>query len=259
MLFDAHLHLSEENSNLDLINIDKIINNAKNQNIKYFINNSVDLATINNTILIASKYNNIFMGLGIFPTEFKNSEDLKKIDILRDKIKELKEKKEENRIIIGEIGLDFKFEYNKELQEKAFIEQLKIAKENDFYVEIHSRFAVKQTLEILNNFNYNKVIMHWFLDSKKYVEKAVEKGYFITIGPKYLYDENVKEIIKNVPKEQILFETDYPATVSNILQEPSQIKKIFDKYCEDFSINKEEMIKILGNNLKKIFSNFDFK
>lgn len=251
-MLDAHAHLSDEYELLDLNKVKKIITDANNNGIEYIISNSTCLRTINETIQISEKYPNVFLGLGIFPTEFKKLEDLEKIQILKEKLKTINI----NRTLIGEIGLDFKDNCNKDLQIKAFKELLQIAKDNNLFVEIHSRFAVKQVLEILEEFNYNKIIMHWFLDSKKYIDRAIKNGYYITIGPKYLYQDDLKTNLQDVPKEKILFESDYPANVSGKIQEPKEVKKIIEKYCKDFNVDLEEMLNIQKLNLKIIFPKF---
>jgi TatD DNase family protein len=132
---------------------------------------------------------------------------------------------------------------------------LEIAKENNLYVEIHSRFAAKQTVTLLEEFDYNKIIMHWFMDSKKYIDKVAKLGYFVTVGPKYLYDQNLMDNLKDLPKEQILFETDYPANVNGQAHRPEKINDIFNKYCKDFEISKEDMQKTLDKSFKTIFPN----
>jgi len=256
MMFDAHLHLADESALLDIRMVKEIIKEAEKEGISYFLSNSLDKRTIDENIALAKEFPEVFLGLGFFPTEFKKDQDLHKIEYLKEKIREAKKEGLSDRLFIGEVGLDFKEkDANKEVQEKALINILKIAKEENLYVEIHSRFAVKQVVNILEDFQYKKVIMHWFTDSKKYIDKVAKLGYFITIGPKYLYDQNIFENIKDVPKEQILFETDYPANVSGKAHKPEIIKEIFNKYCKDKEINKDEMHTILKESFRKIFPN----
>jgi len=255
MLFDAHLHISDEYNPLDENKAKELINNAEKNGIKYLVSNSTCPRSLEENIYLMKKYKSVMCGIGIFPTEFKTEKNLDYIDLIRTKVIELKKDGFGNRIIFGEVGLDFKDEKsNKDLQQRALIEILKIAKEHNLYLEIHSRFAVKQIMQILEQFDYNKIIMHWFLDSKKYIDRAVKLGYYVTIGPKYLYDQNLIDNIKDIPKEQILFETDYPAGVSGKIHEPEMIKEIFNKYCKDFDISKEEMQSILDESFSKIFN-----
>jgi len=256
MLFDAHLHMVDEYSQLDIKKVKEIIQDAEKSKVKYLISNSTDERTIKENIELLKKFPNVCIAIGIFPTEFKTEKDLERINFVKRTLNNIKEKKLLDRIIIGEIGLDFKDEKsNKEVQIKAFKELINIAKENNVFAEIHSRFAIKQTILLLEEIKYKKIIMHWFLDSKKYIDRAVKEGYFITVGPKYLYDENIFDNIKDVPKEQILFETDYPAIVSKKPHLPGTIKDIFNKYCKDAKITKKEMDKVLDKSFNKIFPN----
>lgn len=255
MLFDAHLHFSDEFKETPKTETIEIIKTAKENKVEYFISNSVNLKTNDETIELVKTNKAVLGGIGIFPTEFKTDKDLKQIDYIREKIKELKKQNILNRFVIGEIGLDFKDDKcNKEVQEKAFKEQIEIAIENNLFLEIHSRFAVKQTVEILENSNYSNVIMHWFTDSKKYVDRVAKLGFLITVGPKYLFDDRIRENIKDVDPKQILFETDYPAPVSGKAHEPSEIVLIFKKYCKDFEIDEKEMLKYQKMNFQRIFN-----
>jgi len=256
MLFDSHLHLADEYTNLDKSKVSSILENAKQNNIEYLISNSLCKRTISENIELMKSHTNILAGIGFFPTEFKNEKDLEKIAILKDSINNLQQEGFGDRIVIGEVGLDYKEEdSNKEIQEKALKEILKIAKNNSLFVEIHSRFAVKQVVNLLEEFDYNKIIMHWFLDSKKYIDRIAKKGYYLTLGPKYLYDENVFENIKDVPTNQILFETDYPAKVSNRMHLPEAIKEIALKYSKDMEYSFEDLLEIQKESFYKIFPN----
>ncbi len=260
MLFDAHLHFSDEFKEIPKTETIEIIKLAKENKIDYFVSNSVNLKTIDETIRLVKTTKSVLGGIGIFPTEFKTDKDLKQLNKIRETIKKLKKQNLLNRFVIGEVGLDFKDLHNsslekkkQEIQEKAFKKQIEIAKENNLFLEVHSRFSVKQTVEILEQMQYPNIIMHWFTDSKKYVDRVAKLGYLITVGPKYLYDQNIFENIKDVPKEQILFETDYPAQVSGKAHEPSEILLIFKKYCKDFEIDEKEMLKCQKRNFQRIF------
>lgn len=254
MLFDCHLHFSDEFKETPKTETIEIIKRAKENKVEYFVSNSVNLKTNDETIELVKTNKAVLGGIGVFPTEFKTDKDLKQLDYIRAKIKELKNSGLLNRFVIGEVGLDFKDEKcNKEIQEKAFREQIEIAKENNLFLEIHSRFAVKQTVEILEQMQYPNVIMHWFTDSKKYLDRVAKLGFLITVGPKYLFDNRIRENIKDVNPKQILFETDYPAPVSGKAHEPSEILQIFKKYCMDFEIDEKEMLKYQKMNFQRIF------
>ena len=254
MLFDSHMHLVDEYNKTDLKVVDKIISDAKQKNVDYLISNSINVETNKENISIAEKYNSVCLGLGIYPLEFKTKKDLDKLKVLDyffDLPKNIK-----NKTLIGEIGLDFKTskESEIEIQYMGFKKQIKFAKENDLFVEVHSRFAIKQTLKTLIEMNAEKVIMHWYTNSKKYATKAINEGYFVTIGPSLLYNtEQVWSVVKDLPVEQILFETDYPVSFNNIIQTPAVIRDIAEKYALLKEINIKELEKLQKKNFKKLF------
>jgi TatD DNase family protein len=253
MLFDAHLHFIDDNNIIDS-RLDFLIAEAKEEKIERFISNATSFESSKIHIDLAKKYNEIYIGLGVYPTEFKEKEDLKQVENTLNLIENNKELK--NKILIGEIGLDYKqsSENEKIIQMEGFKKQIQFANENNLFMTIHSRYAVSQTLKTLINENSKKVIMHWYTSSKKYLKQAQEQGYYITIGPSYLYShEQLYDVVKHADPKLVLFETDYPVTFDNKAQEPSIIRNIFNRYCEDFELDKDEMEKMQEKHFNRLF------
>jgi len=208
---------------------------------------------LNENITLANLFNEIYIALGIYPSEFKTKKDLSKLDYLFDLYNSLNSKIK-NKTMIGEIGLDFKGEFNEEVQREAFEQQINFAKDKNLFVQIHSRFAVRQTLETLIKNNTKKVIMHWYTTSRKFTKMAIENDYFVTVGPSYLYNhDSIWEIIKDLNPNKIIFETDYPVTFDNVIQKPSVIRNIAEKYSEDTGVSIEELDKIQEKNFKLLY------
>lgn len=250
MLFDAHLHLFDAGDD-----VDSIISRAKAKDVNYFISNCTNLLDCQKNIQIALTRPEVYLGIGLYPLEVSCLDDLKNVKVLQDIYNNLP-KDLKQRSLIGEIGLDFVSVSDsiKELQYKAFIDQIEFAKENDLFVEVHSRYAVSQTLETLIKQDAKKAVMHWYTVSKKYCERAVQNGYYITLGPSYIYNhDQVYEIVKNIDPKSILFETDYPVSFSGVIQEPIVIRDIVDRYCKDFEISYEEVCKLQQKSFKTMF------
>jgi TatD DNase family protein len=231
MLFDAHLHLANEFNNTDFEQVKSLIDDAKSNNVERFITNSINLKTNYDGIKLAELFNEIYLAIGIYPLEIKTETDLSQIDEIMKLYYNLSNNISK-KIMVGEIGLDFKesSESEKNNQQIGFIKQINFAKENNKFVQVHSRFAVKQTLELLLRERAERVIMHWYTTSEKYAKKAVDAGYYITVGPSYLYNHDlVYNNVKNIDIEKILFETDYPVSFNNIIQEPKVIKDIAEQ------------------------------
>ncbi|GHU75789.1 hydrolase [Spirochaetia bacterium] len=113
---------------------------------------------------------------------------------------------------IGEIGLDFSREgfKTKKIQIKSFNFVLDCIDKNKKILSIHSRNAERDVFEILSGKNIENVIFHWYSGSIELLSKIIDKNYFFSINSAMINSEHGKKIINNIPKEQIVTETDYP-------------------------------------------------
>ena len=241
MFFDAHLHLDD----LELEEVEKYISRANKEKVEKLFVNSTNLKTIDFVSTLSKKYSEIVPGFGIYPLE-SEEKDLVNFEKFIGQVKK--------PFFIGEIGLDFKFadEDQKKTQMKVFEKQLEIAKEYDVYVNVHSRYAQKQVIELLEKHKQEKVIMHWFCNSGKYVKRAVDSEYYITVGPTYLLRDELTNVVRNITLELLLFETDFPVELSGKPYESCEIPKIAEKYCGDFGIKLRDLEKAQNNNYKTL-------
>lgn len=154
------------------------------------------------------KYENLFGYVGVFPEEVKTFND-KTLSNMENLIKN------NPKIIgIGEVGLDYYWDKTyKELQKDVFIKQIQFANEMNLPINIHSRDAHFDTLEILKKYNKNSVaIMHCFSGSLEFAKECIKEGIYISLGGVVTFKnaKNAKEVAKNIPLEFLLLETDDP-------------------------------------------------
>jgi TatD DNase family protein len=148
---------------------------------------------------------------------------------------------------IGEIGLDFSQEgiATKDIQIESFLFVLDNIKQKSKILSVHSRRAEEMTFSILKKNNMKNVIFHWYSGSIKLLLEIVEQGYYFSINPSMIKSENGRKIIKNIPKEKMLTETDYPFVKENIL------------YCYQYLANlwknnNEEVENIINSNFSRL-------
>lgn len=113
---------------------------------------------------------------------------------------------------IGEVGLDFTkpFVKYKDEQIKIFDFICKIAANNNYIMSIHSRGAEKEVLDILIKNDVKRAILHWYTGEVELVQKFIEQGYYFSINRRMLKNKKGEQIVKEIPKDRILIETDYP-------------------------------------------------
>ncbi|WP_300410044.1 TatD family hydrolase [Lagierella sp.] len=203
-IIDSHAHLDDEKFNEDR---DELLEELKKKNIAYVINPSSDMASSERVVKLSQKYPNIFAAIGIHPHD---AETYKEGDL--DKLKELS--KSEKVVAIGEIGLDYYYDNSpREIQKKIFKKQLMLASELDLPVIIHTREAMGDTFEILNEFKDKvKGVMHCYTGSIEMAERFMDLGFYISIAGPVTFKNavNVRQMAKEIPLDRLLIETDSP-------------------------------------------------
>lgn len=248
MFIDTHCHISKE----DYDDIEAVINEAKDNQVKYLIICGCDKLGIKESIEIANSHDNIFLEIGYHPSEVLTTTD--------EDLEELKTLAKNNKVVaIGEIGLDYHWDKeNKEKQKELFKKQISIAKELDLPIVIHSRDAFQDTYDILKEANW-KGDIHCFSGNLENAKMYLSLGFYLGIGGVLTFkNTNLTETIKEIPVDKILLETDSPYLAPEPYRghknESKYIPVIAEKMGNILNKNKEEIGKITTDNAKKIFN-----
>lgn len=248
-MIDTHVHLNDD-AYKDILN--DIIESANNNGIKKMIVIGCDYQSSLKAIEIAKKYDNIYAMIGLHPSDVDKETD-KELNWLKQLLRE------EKVIGIGEIGIDLYWtKENKDLQIEFFEKQLQLSLEYNLPVCIHSRDAIELTYQVLSKNNYRGII-HCFSGSLEMAKKFIKLGYLIGIGGVVTFkNTNLKEVVKNIPMECIVTETDGPYLAPTPhrgkLNKPEYIKLIVDEIALLKSLNVEDVEKQIDKNVKKIFN-----
>jgi TatD DNase family protein len=254
MIIDSHCHLDYPALYDQL---DKVINRAKINDVKYLLTICTTLESFEKIKLIITKYKNVYASFGIHPHETENF-----LNVNLDYI--LKVKKKYDKIIgIGETGLDFYYNHSdKNIQKKSFIEHIKASQELDIPVIVHSRNAENETYDILKNEKKNldfKVLIHCFTGSKDFAKKLIDIGCYISVSGIITFKNStdLADTVSEIPSSNLLVETDSPylspMPFRGKSNEPSYIIHTVKKLSEIKKISKEEVIKKTCENFIKLF------
>lgn len=203
-IFDTHAHYNDESFCEDR---DQVINNQFNQGVDKILNCAVDIDSCKETIELINKYDFIYGACGIHPSYSKYYYKITYED-------DLYEFHKHNKVLaVGEIGLDYHYEgLEKEIQKDIFMGQLNIARELDKPVIIHCRDAHEDTLKIIEEFMPLRGVIHCFSGSLDIAKRWVKNGFYLGISGISTFKNAVKiiDVIKNIPIEYLLTETDCP-------------------------------------------------
>lgn len=254
-IINTHSHVNM----LRETNIDEAIQNAIDNKIVTIVPSS-SVQDIFDTDKFIKKYNDVYGYVGVFPEEVKDFSD-KTLSDMEEIIKS------NPKIIgIGEIGLDYYWDKSfKGLQKEVFIKQIEFANQMNLPLNIHSREAHLDTLEILKKYNKNSTaIMHCFSGSLEFARECIKEGIYIALGGVVTFKnaKKTKEVAKNIPLEYLLLETDdpylAPVPFRGKENQPMYVKYVAEEIANLRGITPEEVAKTSTENAKKIFKDIEF-
>ncbi len=247
MFVDTHCHIFKS----DYDNIDEVLNNASNNNVKYYINNGSDREYNKEVLELVKEYDNMYGALGIHP-ETVDDYSLDDIEFIKNNLSN------EKIVAIGEIGLDYHYtKENKDEQIKLLEMQLSLAEEYNLPVIIHSRDATEDTINTLKKFNCRGTI-HSFSGSLETAKIYIKMGYLLGVNGVITFKNcNIKDVIKEVGLNNIVLETDSPyltpVPYRGMKNDPSHIMDIAKFVSELYNVSLEELSYRTNENIKRMY------
>lgn len=252
--FDSHSHLNDEKFDEDRYEIIKEIYDSGTTN---FVTAGYSVESSKKAVDIANRYDFIYATAGVSPNDIPQKEEelWKQLSEIKDLVKSNKK-----ILAIGEIGLDYYWNTeNKDIQKKAFIEQIKLANEMDLPIVIHTRDAIMDTIQILKeNKVKNKGVFHCCPQNRELIKEGLKLGFYISFaGPiTFKNSKNADEMINLVPNDKILIETDSPylapEPVRGTRNTPSNVKYIAEKIANVKGLSLQDVEKYTVENTKRI-------
>lgn len=202
MYIDTHAHLFMTAFDRDR---DAVIQCASENGIGVIIDVGIDMETSCKAIENAHRYEIVFAAAGFHPHEASlfNAEEFENfVAGHRGEI-----------IALGEFGLDFYRDLSpRPIQKNALRAQITIAQNHNLPLILHCRNAYSEMFEILNNFPHPLTgVMHCYSGNFDDLKIALDMGLHISVGGPLTYpNSRLRELIKFIPADRILLETDAP-------------------------------------------------
>ncbi|MBI4745122.1 MAG: YchF/TatD family DNA exonuclease [Deltaproteobacteria bacterium] len=250
MLIDTHAHIEMKEFDSDR---EDVIQRAKEAGVGYLISVGANLAGSIKAVELAEKYENVYASVGIHPHDVKDMDETT-FQTLRELAKTAKV------VAIGEIGLDYFKEFSpKEMQIARFRELLSLAKEIEKPVIIHDRDAHDDTLRILKEEGVRRGVVHCFSGDYNFAREIMKPGFYISFTGVITFPkaDDAREVVRNVPIERILVETDSPylapVPYRGKRNEPAFVKEIAKTIAEVKGLSIDDVSRITTLNVKELF------
>ena len=242
MIFDTHAHYDADRY---IGEREQVLNEVFASGVGRVVDVGTTVESSELAVRLAGQFPGVYAAVGIHPEELKDADFawLDRIEALAAKPKaesddpdrpdvsaapkavsgtsDRSDASASSKVVaIGEIGLDYYWnKENKEEQAEWFVRQLELARHLDLPVIIHSRDAAADTFEIMKEAARlgSRGVMHCYSYSAELAREYVKRGFYLGIGGVLTYDNSrvLKEVVKEIPLEHLVLETDCPYLTPN--------------------------------------------
>ena len=251
-MIDTHAHLEMPQFDGDR---DEVIKRTVESGISLIIDVGSDLSGSRTALELARRYDFIYASVGIHPHEVK--------EITTDTYKEIRKLITDPKVVaVGEIGLDYYKDYSpRDIQQREFINQIRIAKEFKKPVIVHSRDAREDTLKILKDEKVSEIggIMHCFSGDEEMAKICMDMGFYISFAGPVTYPnaDKLRKVVKSIPTNRLLTETDCPYLAPQQMRgkrnEPAYVRHVAEKVAEVKGLTVEDIERVIRLNVHNLF------
>ncbi len=252
MLIDSHAHLEMPDFKKDL---DAVIQRAKDSGIEYLFTVGTEEKDWKRALEIAHLHSSVYAILGVHPHNAKEIDD-QTYSLLRRLCGDEKVK------AYGEIGLDFFRDLSpRDAQLRGFREQIGLAKELGLPIVVHDREAHRETLEILKSERAEMCggIIHCFSGDHEMAKVCIDMGFYISIPGTITFKnaEAFREIVRKIPLESLLVETDAPFLTPEPFRgkrnEPGYVRYTAERLAEIKRVSFEKVAEVTTGNALRVY------
>lgn len=261
LFIDTHAHLDDPRFDADR---DSVIRRAKEAGLKTIIsvgcwNKKNGFAPL---VEVLRKYDFLETGLGVHPHDAKDFTDDGPLKLIARLATELTAAGRSRVVAIGETGLDYHYDNSpREAQKAAFVKHIRLARELNLPLIIHTREAEKDTLEILKAEGAHETggVFLCFSGSPELAREGLKMGFYLSFTGVITYPnaEGLRDVVRAVPIENMLLETDCPylppAPDRGKRNEPACIVNTARKIAEIKGLSLNDVARITTNNAEDLF------
>ncbi len=250
-LIDTHAHLDE------LKNLDLMLEEAKKAGVIAIVAVGSNHQSNIKTLEISQKHRRfVYPALGLHPWELANLGTFEIDDNLR-----FIEQNIASAAAVGEIGLDYDKRVlkvaSKELQKEVLGRLLNISRKYAKPAIIHSRYAWKDALHLIQDVGMDKAVFHWFTGFSSVLRDIISAGYFVSATPATEYHEEHRRAIREAPLQKLLLETDCPVTYGRVARyesRPADVLRDLEAIAQLKAIDEATIAEQTTKNAINLFS-----
>lgn len=248
-IFDTHAHYDDEKFDNDR---DSVLTFLPSKGVHAVLNAACDMESCKSSIQLSQTYDYIYASVGVHPhsAESFTPKDLETIASYT---------KQRKVVAIGEIGLDYHYDFSpRDVQKQVFEQQIQLALDLDLPIIVHDREAHADTMELLKKYRPQGIV-HCYSGSAEMAKEILKLGMYIAFGGAVTFKNARKtlEAAASIPMERLLVETDCPYMSPEPLRgtrcDSSLIAYTAQKLAELHSIDPQELLNQTCKNAYDVY------
>ncbi|CAK9884695.1 MAG: putative metal-dependent hydrolase YcfH [Candidatus Erwinia impunctatus] len=205
-LVDSHCHLDSLNYETLHNDVTQVIENAARRDVKFMLAVATSLAEYKTLRETIGQRPEVVFSCGVHPIGQEEPFDTSEFRSLA---------AQPGVVALGETGLDYYYEQDsKNLQQQSFREHLRVGREQQKPVIVHTRAAREDTLMILREEKVEEcgAVLHCFTEDRDTAKRLLDMGIYISFSGIVTFKnaETIREAARYVPLDRLLVETDSP-------------------------------------------------
>ena len=251
MLFDTHAHMDDRAFDADR---DSLLSSLPGQGVGLLMNPGCSLASSREASELSRKYPFVYAAVGSHP-DAANEVNEAVISQYRTLVQENPKVR-----AIGEIGLDYHYEdIPRDIQKKAFVAQMELARELKKPVIVHEREAHQDGMDIVTAFPEVTGVFHCFSGSAEMAKWLVARGWYVGFTGVLTFKNarRALEAAAAVPRDRVVIETDCPYMSPEPFRgkrnDPTRLYRMAEALASLWGISPEEAQAITFENGKRLY------
>lgn len=254
-MIDSHIHLDQYGKSEQRAIIDYL--ERPSTALNGLISVSMDLVSSINNMKLAESHSGIHPAFGYHPEQEPPT------DKVMHELFSFMQINKDQMVAIGEVGLPYYLrDTNPKLQLEPYIEALEafISKAQMWNkpIVLHAVYEDAETVcDMLEKHSVIKAHFHWFKGAPSTVERMIRNGYYVSVTPDSVYEQEIQTLIAQYPIERLMVETDGPWPFSgpfeNEMTHPNMMHQSISKIASVKKMDYREVYRHIYDNTNRFY------
>ncbi|MGK4328604.1 metal-dependent hydrolase [Lonsdalea quercina] len=255
LLVDSHCHLDGLDYQSLHRDVSDVLTKAEERDVRFFLAVATTLPGFRSMKTLIGERDNVAFSCGVHPLSMEEPYDYAEL-------RELAALPEV--VALGETGLDYHYEQDPDAigrQQASFREHIRIGRELNKPIIVHTRSARADTLAILTEEKANECrgVLHCFTEDKDTAEKLLDMGFYISFSGIVTFRtaEALREVARYVPLDRMLIETDSPwlapVPYRGKENQPAYVRDVAEYLAVLKNVSLDTLAETTSNNFADLF------